>query len=511
MRFDLLYEIGKGGFGEVFVAQEGRRKVVVKRCQRSRVCFNEVSIYRYIEEKRGQNASLADRIIQLLDVQEDRSSADVNHGFVYLLLEEAEGWRIADQIHRDLFSYVSHCSNIHNVEVRQWLIQVVDALLFLHGIEVIHRDVKPHNMLLCAGGQLKLCDMGTAVRLDDPGQARSGGGTPNYMAPEIFNSDQLPMKASDLWSLGATLFFLLEKKAPFQAKDIASVQQRVCSCDYELAKTVPAWAKSLIAQLLQPDPGRRLPLSAVKEQLESCLSLDKSKSDAGGGGGVANASGSGLSEQVNGTSSNKPARLSAEGLRTESRVSKTHQYELRSDGWVTLVDKVYNRRLEVSRDGGQVVEVNKDAKKMYTYDSMPRRLFHFYGLLQKFVEHLRAWTIKGRCYTANSYSSLVESGRFRFWLWTGADVTKLGLQPSGRVEITLANGTRSQFSSMNNAIAAGHRDICEQAWKGLTELREDVRIAVERGRPLPVVHGLRSSWMQAPNTTTSMASGSLLH
>ena len=484
MRFDLLYEIGKGGFGEVFVAQEGSQKVVVKRCSRSRVCFNEVSIYRHIEERRQQDPSSGSHVLRLLDVHEDRN-AD-GSGLVYLVLEEAEGWRIGNQIHRDLFGYVSQCSNIYTVEVRQWMLQIVEALKFLHGADIVHRDVKPHNLLLCPDGVIKLCDMGTAVRLTDTSQPRSAGGTPNYMAPEIFHADIPPSKTCDLWSLGATLFFLLERKAPFEASDIATTQQRVCSCDYELAKTVPAWAKSLIAQLLQPDPAKRIALPAVQQHLSSTRSPDKARSEIG-------LRGSGLSERVNDTA-NKPVRLSAVGLRPESRVSKSHQYELRSDGFVVLNDKVYHRRLEVSPDGNQIVESGNKMKKEFTYETMPRRLYHFYSLIQQFVDHLRAWTLKARCYTDNSYASLVESGRFRFWFWNGSAIIKLSIQPSGRTEITQASGQRSQFASMSNATAGGHRDICERAWRALNELREDVRIAVERGRPLPIVCGRRPSW-----------------
>jgi serine/threonine protein kinase len=101
--------------------------------------------------------------------------------------------------------------------------QVLSALSTAHAAGIVHRDIKPSNLMLLPGDRVKLTDFGIAQGRDDPSLTATGGvmGSPGYMAPELFQG-RPPSPATDLWSLGATLFHLAEGRAPFDRGNTAA-------------------------------------------------------------------------------------------------------------------------------------------------------------------------------------------------------------------------------------------------------------------------------------------------
>ncbi|HEX4726114.1 MAG TPA: serine/threonine-protein kinase, partial [Pseudonocardiaceae bacterium] len=100
---------------------------------------------------------------------------------------------------------------------------VLSALETAHAAGIVHRDVKPSNIMMLADGRVKLADFGIAQAMDDPSLTATGGvmGSPGYMAPELFRGAK-PGPASDLWSLGAMLFHVVEGRAPFHRDSTAA-------------------------------------------------------------------------------------------------------------------------------------------------------------------------------------------------------------------------------------------------------------------------------------------------
>jgi len=98
----------------------------------------------------------------------------------------------------------------------RWIGQVAAALEAAHARGIVHRDVKPANILITADDTAKLADFGIARSVQDVSQTQSGVmvGTPAYLAPEVARGGD-PSPASDIWSLGATLYGAVEGKAPF--------------------------------------------------------------------------------------------------------------------------------------------------------------------------------------------------------------------------------------------------------------------------------------------------------
>jgi serine/threonine protein kinase len=173
-------------------------------------------------------------------------------------------------------------------EVTQIGVDTCRALRHAHDRGVIHRDIKPGNLLMAADGRVKLSDFGIArlfgnTRLTGVGSVL---GTAEYMAPEQAEGRPVSPRA-DLYSLGAVLYVLLTRRPLFRGKSLPELlhKQRYEKPDpvSNHARDVPAVLEQLIAQLLEKDPDRRVPNAAVLarqlEAMQRALSLAPDRED----------------------------------------------------------------------------------------------------------------------------------------------------------------------------------------------------------------------------------------
>jgi len=134
---------------------------------------------------------------------------------------------------------------------------VLGALAAAHAIGVVHRDVKPGNIMVLPGDKVKLVDFGIAHVLDDTRLTRDGVlGSTGYLAPELFHGEQ-PAPAADLWAVGAVLFHAVTGRGPFLRQSTAATLHAVLYEDLPPVTCAPPLA-SAIAGLLARDPGERL-------------------------------------------------------------------------------------------------------------------------------------------------------------------------------------------------------------------------------------------------------------
>jgi eukaryotic-like serine/threonine-protein kinase len=205
-RYDLEREIGRGGMGAVWLARDA-------------VLGREVALKRIGLTPGAQSPDLerAER--------EARLAARLNHPHVVavfdLVEDEDETWLVMEYVDGiTLSAFVQRDGALTPDEAAPLVRQAADALAAAHQAGIVHRDVKPSNMLVNTAGQVKLTDFGIARAEADASLTQTGlvTGSPAYLAPEVA-SGSTATEASDVWSWGATLFHLLAGGPPYDVHD----------------------------------------------------------------------------------------------------------------------------------------------------------------------------------------------------------------------------------------------------------------------------------------------------
>jgi len=197
--------------GVVWLAEDvviGRR-VALKELRTS----SPVEAERVLREARTAGRLNSPNVVGVYDVI-------IEHGATYLVMELVEAPTLADVMKRR--------GALPAEQVVSIGLHVLSALETAHAAGIVHRDVKPSNIMVLPDGGAKLADFGIARAMDDPRLTATGSmmGTPGYMAPELFNG-QVPSPATDLWALGATLFHAVEGRSPFLRDTTASTMHAV--------------------------------------------------------------------------------------------------------------------------------------------------------------------------------------------------------------------------------------------------------------------------------------------
>jgi serine/threonine protein kinase len=176
-----------------------------------------------------------------------------------LAMEYADGGSLREKLRRD--------GPFPPAEAARLLAQAAAALRVAHELGVVHRDIKPDNILLSAHGDVRLSDFGIARVLDEPGvtNGHTVVGTPHYMAPEAISGGEAH-PAADVYALGVVLFELITGRAPFAGEPFAVLQSHL---DQRPRRPVgvsdDAWA--VIAHCLEKDPRRRPDAQALHHAL----------------------------------------------------------------------------------------------------------------------------------------------------------------------------------------------------------------------------------------------------
>jgi eukaryotic-like serine/threonine-protein kinase len=206
-RYELMKPLGRGGMGEVWRARDRLlgREVAVK----------EVA---FPEELQGpQRSAMQTRVLR-----EAQAAAAITHQGVVtvydVVQEEGRAYIVMELVRGDsLARLVGSEGPLLPARAAEIGRQVVAVLQAAHDRGIVHRDVKPGNVMVTDHGTVKLADFGIATLRDQTSLTMSGQifGSPQYMAPEQARGDTA-VPATDLWGLGATLFFAVEGRPPFQ-------------------------------------------------------------------------------------------------------------------------------------------------------------------------------------------------------------------------------------------------------------------------------------------------------
>lgn len=215
-RFKLISLIGKGGMGTVYRAMDLtlKRQVALKVFpQKITKGTRTYRLEQFIREARSAAVIEHPHVIHIYEV-------GVSGGWCYIAMELVEGGNLTE--------LVKAGGPIDMVRACQLVAEAAEALAIAHKMGIVHRDVKPSNLMLTRAGRCKVTDFGLAS-LDDPSDPfhlpTETVGTPLYVAPEV-TQGQPATFASDIYCLGATLFYLLVGSPPFTGKTVGEVLKK---------------------------------------------------------------------------------------------------------------------------------------------------------------------------------------------------------------------------------------------------------------------------------------------
>jgi serine/threonine protein kinase len=256
-RYRLAESIGRGGMGRVWRA----RDEVLHRT----VAIKELTAALYVSE--------SDQAVLLARTRaEARAAARISHSAVVtvhdVLEHDGRPWIVMELVEgRSLADAVKEQGRIEPAEAARIGLWVLRALRAAHSAGVLHRDVKPGNVLLGSEGRVLLTDFGIAQIEGDSTITRTGEvvGSVDYLAPERVRGHD-PGPASDLWALGATLYNAVEGRSPFRRTSPISTMQAVV--EEEADRPVNAGALApVIAALLRKDPASRPGVAEAERML----------------------------------------------------------------------------------------------------------------------------------------------------------------------------------------------------------------------------------------------------
>jgi eukaryotic-like serine/threonine-protein kinase len=268
----VLDKLGKGGMGAVYKAQHKRMKrIVALKMLPSSATKSSDSVKRFQQEVEAAARLSHPNIVTAYD-------ADEAKGVHFLVMEYVEG--------RDLFALVKEKGTLSVARAVDYAVQAAKGLEYAHAQGVIHRDIKPHNLLLDNNGTVKILDMGLA-RIEEAvagtdamateGLTQSGQvmGTLDYMPPEqALDTSTVDLRA-DIYSLGCTLHYLLTGKPPYSGdtvgKKIVAHRENPIPCLRGLRSDVPESLDAVFQKMLAKRPeGRPQSMSEVISQLQGC-------------------------------------------------------------------------------------------------------------------------------------------------------------------------------------------------------------------------------------------------
>jgi len=253
--YELISKLGEGGMGAVFKARQ--------------VLMDRTIALKILSPKMAKNKEFRDRFIR-----EARSVAKLNHphivsgidvgsadGYYYFAMEFVDGESLGQYMHRK-------GGRINEMDTLEYIKQIAQALQHAHENNLLHRDVKPDNVLLDKTGKVaKLADLGLARSAESAAedasltQAGQAVGTPFYISPEQARGRSDLSAATDLYSLGATMFHLLTGQVPFDGPTAAVIMTRHLTDQVpslrSIVSSISPPTERMVLKLMEKDPGDR--------------------------------------------------------------------------------------------------------------------------------------------------------------------------------------------------------------------------------------------------------------
>ncbi|MFH9473097.1 serine/threonine-protein kinase [Streptomyces anulatus] len=262
-RYELLEPIGSGGMGEVWKAHDLRlRRFVAVKGLLDRNAMTPDTQTAALQRARREAEAIAKIEHQNVVTVHDQVETDNQ---VWIVMKLLEARSLGDLLSGEGVLAVPRAANIG--------LQVLQGLRAVHAASVVHRDVKPGNVLVRDDGLAILVDFGIATFEGADRVTRTGSviGTPPYLAPELFApASPGPTPASDLWALGVTLYEMAEGRMPFAGNEVWEVQENIRQSPDPAIRFAGPLAQ-VIQGLLITDPRERLDAATAEAMLREVL------------------------------------------------------------------------------------------------------------------------------------------------------------------------------------------------------------------------------------------------
>ena len=272
-RYEIEKTLGRGAMGVVYLARDPiiDRPVALKTLRVDLDAeHSEEFRERFVREARAAGRLNHPGIVTVHDVGEDPET-----GLMYIAMEHVEG--------RDLKQILAAGEVLRASEVARIVADVAVALDYAHSLGVVHRDVKPANIILTADGTAKITDFGIA-RLETSNLTVDGQfiGTPNFMSPEQITGKPVDGR-SDIFSLGVVLFTLLTGQRPFGGDTMHEVTLRIVQEPSPIPSTIsaeiPAAFNPIVLKCLEKNPEKRFQTGGELAKVLAALARSLVKRD----------------------------------------------------------------------------------------------------------------------------------------------------------------------------------------------------------------------------------------
>jgi tetratricopeptide (TPR) repeat protein/predicted Ser/Thr protein kinase len=247
-RYEILDTLGKGGMGSVYRANDRELdRLVALKVIRPELARNTAIVDRFKQELRLSHKVTHKNVIRMYDLGEDA-------GMRFITMELVEG--------RDLRSIMEEKGKLPPAEAVEILEQTCRALEAAHTVGILHRDLKPQNIMRDADGRVVVMDFGLARTIEGDGMTQSGAlvGTMEYMSPEQALGKDLDAR-SDIFALGLICYEMLTGDMPFRAESalaslIKRTRERANPC-VSLDATIPGALSDIVSKCLECDVQNR--------------------------------------------------------------------------------------------------------------------------------------------------------------------------------------------------------------------------------------------------------------
>jgi serine/threonine protein kinase len=285
--YQVLKLLGRGGMGAVYLArQTSLDRLVAVKVMLPKAAANPGFVARFTREAYAAAQMVHHNVVQIYDI----GSANNTH---YFSMEYVKGESLMDVVRRE--------GKLDPEQAVGYILQAARGLKYGHDMGMIHRDVKPDNLMINDQGIVKVADLGLVKLADDleaadapagaaraamlaapAGLTRAGFalGTPSYMSPEQAANSSTAGPASDVYSLGCTLYVLLTGKPPFEGQTVMEVLTKHATAPVvrpdAIVKRVPRALSDILIKMLAKKPEERYPdMGAVIEALENYLGVSR--------------------------------------------------------------------------------------------------------------------------------------------------------------------------------------------------------------------------------------------